>query len=54
MQLNGALEGNFPFSVIKEILRKLEWERGECYVECTVVEREGEFAEERQIHPSTF
>jgi hypothetical protein len=54
VRLNGMLEGNFPFSVIKEILRKLGWERGECYVECTVVEREGQFAKERQIHLQLF
>lgn len=54
VRLNGMLEGNFPFSVIKEILRKLGWERGECYVECNVVEREGQFAKERQIRLQLF
>jgi len=56
-QLDGMVEGDpsFPFRVIKEILRKLGWERGECYVECTVVEREGWFRfEEKQVHLQLF
>ena len=56
-QLDGMVKGDpsFPFRVIEEILRKLGWERGECYVECTVVEREGWFRfEEKQVHLQLF
>jgi len=57
VQLDGMLESesSFPFNVIKEILRKLGWREGECYIECTVVKREGLFRfEKKQVHFQLF